>query len=215
MHYPPYLGDYLLSNFIHPVYRLSRTTQGSPERTPVSNKTPPSQRSGATTLRTTDATFRTSLPTSLCGSYSLRSSRLLSCKRRVLIVLQTTYRGPTDARRPEDAKPRSPHVGPTRPEATYRSPETTQRSPETTQRSPQTTQRGTDRPESTPIGPTRHAEDLQTPSLGRPKWVLLVLRRPRGVLRRPKGVLRRPKGVLIVQSRPQWVLLVMQTTCRA
>ena len=46
--------------------------------------------------------------------------------------------------------------------------------------------------------------DLQTPSLGRPKWVLLVLRRP-------KGVLRRPKGVLIVQSRPQWVLLVMQT----
>ena len=89
------------------------------------------------------------------------------------------------------------------------------RSPETTQRSPQTTQRGTDRPGSTPMGPTRHAEDLQTPSLGRPKWVLLVLRRPRGVLRRPKGVLRRPKGVLIVQSRPQWILLVMQTTCRA
>ena len=161
MHYPPFLGDYLLSNFIHPIYRLSRTTQGSPERTPVTNKTPPSQRSGATTLRTTDATFRTSLPTSLCGSYSLRSSRLLSCKRRVLIVLQTTYRGPIDARRPEDE------------------------------------------------------------SLGRPKWALLVLRRPKGVLRRPKGVLRRPKGVLrrpkgvlIVQSRPQWVLLVMQKTCR-
>ena len=48
----------------------------------------------------------------------------------------------------------------------------------------------------------RPAGDLQTPSLGRPKWVLLVLRRPKGVLRRPKGVLRRPKGVLIVQSRP-------------
>ena len=52
----------------------------------------------------------------------------------------------------------------------------------------------------------RPAGDLQTPSLGRPKWVLLVLRRPKGVLRRPKGVLRQPKGVLIVQSRPQWVL---------
>ena len=66
----------------------------------------------------------------------------------------------------------------------------------------------------------RPAGDLQTPSLGRPKWVLLVLRRPKrvlrrpngvlrrpkGALRRPKGALRRPKGVLIVQSRPQWVL---------
>ena len=58
LHYSPLLGDYLLFNFIHPVYRLSRTTQGSPERTPASNKPPPpSQRSGATTLTTTDATF--------------------------------------------------------------------------------------------------------------------------------------------------------------
>ena len=46
----------------------------------------------------------------------------------------------------------------------------------------------------------RPTEDLQTPgglktpSLGRPKWALLVLRRPKGVLRRPKEVLRRPKG---------------------
>ena len=32
MHYPPFLGGYLLSNFIHPVYRLSRT--------PVSDETP-------------------------------------------------------------------------------------------------------------------------------------------------------------------------------
>ena len=51
----------------------------------------------------------------------------------------------------------------------------------------------------------RPAGDLQTPSLGRPKWVLLVLRRP-------KGVLRRPKGVLIVQSRPQWVLVAQSST---
>ena len=58
----------------------------------------------------------------------------------------------------------------------------------------------------------RPAGDLQTPSLGRPKWVLLVLRRPKGVLRRPKGVLRRPKGVLIVQSRPQWVLVAQGST---
>ena len=36
------------------------------------------------------------------------------------------------------------------------------------------------------------------PSLGRPKWVLLVL--------------RRPKGVLIVQSRPQWVLVAQSST---
>ena len=66
----------------------------------------------------------------------------------------------------------------------------------------------------------RQGPDRPESSLGRPKWVLLVLRRPKGVLRRPKGVLRRPKrvlrrpkgvlrrprGVLIVQSRPQWVL---------
>ena len=79
----------------------------------------------------------------------------------------------------------------------------------------------------------RPAGDLQTPSLGHPKWVLLVLRRPKGVLRRPKGVLRRPKGVLrrpkwvlrrpkgvlrrpkgvlIVQSRPQWVLVAQSST---
>ena len=32
MYYPPFLGGYLLSNFIHPVYRLSRT--------PVSDETP-------------------------------------------------------------------------------------------------------------------------------------------------------------------------------
>ena len=32
VHYPPFLGGYLLSNFIHPVYRLSRT--------PVSDETP-------------------------------------------------------------------------------------------------------------------------------------------------------------------------------
>ena len=32
MHYPPFLGGYLLSKFIHPVYRLSRT--------PVSDETP-------------------------------------------------------------------------------------------------------------------------------------------------------------------------------
>ena len=32
MNYPPFLGGYLLSNFIHPVYRLSRT--------PVSDETP-------------------------------------------------------------------------------------------------------------------------------------------------------------------------------
>ena len=32
VNYPPFLGGYLLSNFIHPVYRLSRT--------PVSDKTP-------------------------------------------------------------------------------------------------------------------------------------------------------------------------------
>ena len=32
MHYPPFFGGYLLSNFIHPVYRLSRT--------PVSDETP-------------------------------------------------------------------------------------------------------------------------------------------------------------------------------
>ena len=44
----------------------------------------------------------------------------------------------------------------------------------------------------------RPAGDLQTPSLGRPKWVLLVL--------------RRPKGVLIVQSRPQWVLVAQGST---
>ena len=50
------------------------------------------------------------------------------------------------------------------------------------------------------------------PSLGRPKWVLLVLRRPEGVLRRPKGLLRRPKGLLIVQSRPQWVLVAQSST---
>ena len=40
------------------------------------------------------------------------------------------------------------------------------------------------------MGPTRPADDLQTPSLRRPKWVLLI------------------------QSRPKWVLLVLQTTCR-
>ena len=58
LRYSPLLGDYLVFNFIHPVYRLSRTTQGSPERTPASNKPPPpSQRSGATILTTTDATF--------------------------------------------------------------------------------------------------------------------------------------------------------------
>ena len=58
LHYSPLLGDYLLFNFIHPVYRLSRTTQGSPERTPASNKTPPFRNNrGATTLTTTDATF--------------------------------------------------------------------------------------------------------------------------------------------------------------
>ena len=34
------------------------------------------------------------------------------------------------------------------------------------------------------------ADDLQTPSLRRPKWVLLI------------------------QSRPKWVLIVLQTTCR-
>ena len=44
----------------------------------------------------------------------------------------------------------------------------------------------------------RPAEDLQTPSLGLPKWVLLVL--------------RRPKGVLIIQSRPQWVLVAQSST---
>ena len=32
VNYPPFLGSYLLSNFIHPVYRLSRT--------PVSDETP-------------------------------------------------------------------------------------------------------------------------------------------------------------------------------
>ena len=32
VNYPPFLGGYLLSNFIHPVYRLSRT--------PVSDETP-------------------------------------------------------------------------------------------------------------------------------------------------------------------------------
>ena len=67
----------------------------------------------------------------------------------------------------------------------------------------------------------RPTGDLQTPSLGRPKWVLLIQSRPKWVLlvlqttgrgpadakprspqvglivlRRPKGVLRRPKGVL-------------------
>ena len=43
------------------------------------------------------------------------------------------------------------------------------------------------------------------PSLGRPKWVLLVLKRP-------EGLLRRPKGLLIVQSRPQWVLVAQSST---
>ena len=46
----------------------------------------------------------------------------------------------------------------------------------------------------------RPADDLQMPSLRRPKWVLLVQ--------------SRPKWVLLVQSRPKWVLLVLQTTCR-
>ena len=64
------------------------------------------------------------------------------------------------------------------------------------------------------------------PSLGRPNWALLVLRRPEGflrrpagflrrpagVLRRPEGLLRRPKGLLIVQSRPQWVLVAQSST---
>ena len=43
------------------------------------------------------------------------------------------------------------------------------------------------------------------PSLGRPNWVLLVLRRP-------EGLLRRPKGLLTVQSRPQWVLVAQSST---
>ena len=33
------------------------------------------------------------------------------------------------------------------------------------------------------------------------------MRRPQGVRRRPDGLLRRPNGLLIVQSRPQWVLV--------
>ena len=33
------------------------------------------------------------------------------------------------------------------------------------------------------------------------------MRRPQGVRRLPDGLLRRPKGLMIVQSRPQWVLV--------
>ena len=118
----------------------------------------------------------------------------------VLIVLQTTCRGPTDAKLEVDPSGScSSRVDPSGSCSSCRRP----------------------------------AGDLQTPSLGRPKWVLLflrrpkgvlirpkgvlrrpkgVLRRPKGVLRRPKGVLRRPKGVLIVQSRPQWVLVAQGST---
>ena len=52
---------------------------------------------------------------------------------------------------------------------------------------PTSTQVGPAHPESTQVGP---ADDLQAPSLRRPKWVLLI------------------------QSRPKWVLLVLQTTSR-
>ena len=69
----------------------------------------------------------------------------------------------------------------------------------------------------------RPTGDLQTPSLRRPKWVLLIQSRPKWVLlvlqtpslSCPKWVLlvlRRPKGVLIVQSRPQWVLVAQSST---
>ena len=44
----------------------------------------------------------------------------------------------------------------------------------------------------------RYFCSLQTPSLRRPKWVLLVQ--------------SRPKWVLLVQSRPKWVLLVQSST---
>ena len=106
----------------------------------------------------------------------------------VLIVLQTTCRGPTDAkpevdpsgscssrvdpsgscstcRGPADAKPRSPQVGPTRPE-------TTQRGPERTQRGPETNQRGPDRPELTPMGPktTQRGPETTQRGPGRPEF---------------------------------------------
>ena len=55
---------------------------------------------------------------------------------------------------------------------------------------PTSTQVGPAHPESTQVGPARPADDLQTPGLRRPKWVLLI------------------------QSRPKWVLLVLQTTSR-
>ena len=48
VNYPPFLGGYLLSNFIQPVYRLSRT--------PVSDETP---FAGLSPAISTAATFRT------------------------------------------------------------------------------------------------------------------------------------------------------------
>ena len=91
-----------------------------------------------------------------------RPKRVLLIQSRpkwVLIVLQTTCKGPTDAKAEVDPSGScSSRVDPSGSCSSCRRP----------------------------------AGDLQTPSLGRLKWVLLVR--------------RRPKGVLIVQSRPQWVL---------
>ena len=93
----------------------------------------------------------------------------------VLIVLQTTYRGPADAK---------PEVDPSGSCSSRVDPS------------------GSCSSRVDPSGSCsscrRLAGDLQTPSLGRPKWVLIVL--------------RRPKGVLIVQSRPQWVLVAQSST---
>ena len=53
---------------------------------------------------------------------------------------------------------------------------------------PTSSQVGPAHPESTQVGPARPADDLQTSSLRRPNWVLLI------------------------QSRPKWVLLVQSST---
>ena len=99
--------------------------------------------------------------------------------RSGLLLLQTIFR-----RQPADAKPTSTQVGPAHPESTQVGPA------RPADDKPTSTQVGPAHPESTQVGPARPADDLQTPSLRRPKWVLLI------------------------QSRPKWVLFVLQTTCR-
>ena len=57
VNYPPFLGGYLLSNFIQPVYRLSRTPVS--DETPFAGVSPVITALQAVRQRSTAAIFRT------------------------------------------------------------------------------------------------------------------------------------------------------------